>query len=72
MAGKSEKKNAQKRDAPHIMNFLNINGMHMSLGDLRKADFSELEDPKASVKSLQAWAIQLSNIVRGFSKSQEE
>ncbi len=68
MAGKTERKKSQKRDAPQVMNFLNINGMILSLGDLRKADFSELEDPKASVKSIQEWAIQVSNILRGFSK----
>lgn len=68
MAGNTERKKSQKRDAPQVMNFLNINGMTLSLGDLRKADFSELEDPKASVKSIQEWAIQVSNILRGFSK----
>lgn len=34
----------------------------------RTADFAELEDPKASVKSIQAWAINLNNILRGFSQ----
>ena len=68
MAGNTERKKSQKRDAPRVMNFLNINGMTLSLGDLRKADFSELENPKASVKSIQAWAIQLSNILRGFAE----
>ena len=73
MATKSTKSagvKSAKRDAPKVMNFFNINGSLYSLGDLRKADFSSLEDPKASVKSLQAWAIQVSNILRGF--SQEE
>lgn len=64
----TEKKNS-KRDAPAIVNFLSINGMTLSLGDLRKADFSAIEDPKASVKSIQAWAIQLNNILRGFSEN---
>jgi hypothetical protein len=54
------------------MNFLNINGMTLSLGDLRKSDFSAVEDPKCSVKSLQTWAIQLNNILRGFSQAQED
>ena len=67
MAGNTERKKPQKRSAPQVMNFLNINGMTLSLGDLRKADFSGLEDPKASVKSIQEWAIQVSNILRGFS-----
>ena len=57
-----------KRDTPKLMNFLTINGMTLSLGDLRKADFASLEDPKASVNSLKAWAIQLNNILRGFSE----
>ena len=68
MAGKTESKKSQKRDAPREMNFLTINGMTLSLGDLRKADFAQLHNPKASVKSIQAWAIQLSNILRGFSE----
>ena len=56
---------------PQTVNVLNINGNLFSLGDLRKADFSAVEDPKASVKSIQAWAIQLNNILRGFSQAQE-
>ena len=54
------------------MNFLTINGMTLSLGDLRKADFAALEDPKASVKSIQAWAIQLNTILRGFAEEHNE
>lgn len=68
MAGKTESKKSQRRDAPQEMNFLTINGMTLSLGDLRKSDFSQLHDPKASVKSIQAWAIQLNNIIRGFAE----
>ena len=68
MAGNTNKKKLQKRDTPQVMNFLNINGMTLSLGDLRKADFSGLEDPKASVKSIQAWATQLNTILRGFAQ----
>ena len=68
MAGKKDNKKELKRDAPQTMNFLNINGMILSLGDLRKADFSELQDPKASVNSLKNWAIQLNNILRGFAQ----
>lgn len=72
MSGKSENKNGSKRDAPRVLNFLTINGMTLSLGDLRKADFSALEDPKASVKSIQSWAIQLNNILRGFAEEHNE
>lgn len=59
-------KKGTKRDAPNIMNFFNINGMLYSLGDVRKSEFANIEDPKASVKSIQAWAIQINNILRGF------
>lgn len=72
MAGKTENKRAQKREAPREMNFITINGMTFSLGDLRKADFSQLQDPKASVKSIQAWAIQVNNILRGFSEDHSD
>lgn len=72
MAAKTVSKKSQKRDAPREMNFLTINGMTLSLGDLRKADFSQLHDPKASVKSIQNWAIQLSNILRGFAEDQND
>ena len=61
---RTAEKKSVKRDAPPIMNFFNINGITYALGDLRKADFSALEDPDASVKSLRAWAIQLNNILR--------
>lgn len=71
MAIKTTKRKVASRENPKVMNFLNINGMTLSLGDLRKADFSSVEDPKASVKSIQAWAIQLNNILRGFSQVQE-
>lgn len=58
-------KKSEKRDAPNIINFFNVNGITYALGDLRKADFSMLDDPKASVNSLREWAIQLNNILRG-------
>lgn len=58
-----------KRDTPQVMNFFKINGSTFSLGDLRKSDFASLENPLASVKSIQAWAIQLSNILRGFEQT---
>ena len=70
MATKSTGNKVGKRDTPKIMNFLTVNGSVYTLGDLRKADFSSIEDPKASVKSLQAWAIQINNILRGFSLPQ--
>ena len=65
----ANKKRASTRSdgSPRTVNVLNINGNLYSLGDLRKADFSALEDPKASVKSIQAWAKNLNNILRGFS-----
>lgn len=67
MASKrSLSKKSSHRDTPQIMNFFQVNGMTYSLGDIRKADFSALGNPKASVKSIQDWAIQLSNILRGF------
>ena len=52
---------------PQTVNVLNINGNLYSLGDLRKADFSDLEDPNATVKSIVAWAKQLNMILKGIS-----
>lgn len=72
MSGKTENRSGSTRDSPRAMNFLTINGMTLSLGDLRKADFAALEDPKASVKSIQAWAIQLNTILRGFAEEHNE
>ena len=72
MATKATSSKKAKKDTPKVMNFFQINGTTFSLGDLRKADFSLVENPKASVKSIQAWAIQLNNILRGFSQVQEE
>ena len=66
MAVKSTSKKSSKRDVPKVVNCFNINGTAFSLGDLRKSDFRAIEDPKASVKSIQAWAIQINNILRGF------
>lgn len=67
MARKAASKRASKRDvSPNITNFITINGTNYSLGDLRKADFSALQDPKASVLSIKNWAVQLNNILRGF------
>ena len=39
----------------------------LELGDLFSADFSSLEEPKCSVKSLQEWAIQVTRILKGVS-----
>lgn len=69
MAGKNKDKKPQRRDVPQAMNFLTINGMTLSLGNIRKEDFSKLHNPKASVKSIQAWAVQVSNILRGYSEA---
>lgn len=66
---KTSVKKEQKRDATPIANFLNIGSVTYALGDLHKADFSSLEDPAASVKSIQAWAIALNNILRGTEES---
>lgn len=68
MAARTGTTKSQKRDVPLNMNFLTINGMTLSLGDLRKIDFSQLKDPNASVKSIQAWCIQVGDILRGFSQ----
>ena len=57
---------------PQTVNVLNINGNLFSLGDLRKADFSSVEDPAASVKSLVAWAKQLNRILKGISAEESE
>ena len=69
MCKKTTKKITSKRDAVHIANFLNINGMTISLGDLRKVDFSQIANPKASVKSCQETLIAILNVVRGFSET---
>lgn len=68
-ATKSASAKGTKRDTPKVMNFFQINGTTFSLGDLRKTDFSQIQDPSASVKSIQAWAIQLNNILRGFEQT---
>ena len=68
MAKNGTSARSKKRDTPKPVNFLNINGIALSLGDLRKADFSAITDPKASVNSLREWAIQLNNILRGFAE----
>ena len=65
MAGKSGE-SLRAGGTPQTVNVLNINGNLFSFGDLRKADFSSLEDPAASVKSLVAWAKQLNGILRGI------
>lgn len=65
MATRSTSRKSASRDAPKITNFLNINGKLFSLGDLRQADFSSLEDPVASVNSLLAWAKSLNQILKG-------
>ena len=68
MASESKDNEKGVRDAPKIMDFLTIGGNTYSLGNLRKSDFSSLEDPKASVISIQQWAIQLNNILKGISE----
>jgi hypothetical protein len=50
------------------MDFLTINGMTLSLGDLRKADFSGVEIPKSTVSSIVKWATQITAILQGITK----
>ena len=71
MANKKSKA-LRSGSTPLAVNVLNINGNLYSLGDLRKADFSGLEDPAASVKSLVAWAKQLNGILKGISAVDSE
>ena len=40
----------------------------LEVGDLFSADFQDLEDPAASVKSIVAWAKQLNRILKGISE----
>lgn len=72
MARAAKSKSAKRDTPPKVMNFFQINGTTFSLGDLRKSDFSQIDDPKCSVKSIQTWAIQLNNILRGFAQQSEE
>jgi hypothetical protein len=69
MCKKPTKKKAGARDNPVPLNFITINGMTLSLGDLRKEDFSSIQNPKASVKSIQDTLIALLNVLRGFSET---
>lgn len=58
----------EKKEAPKNVNFLTINGLTLSIGDLRKVDFQSLEDPKSSVNSLVAWAKKVNAILKGVSE----
>ena len=69
MARKPVNRSSSKRDAIPNVNFLTINGMTVSLGDIRKADFSAIPNPKASVKSCQDTLISILNVLRGFSEA---
>ena len=66
MSGKSGK-SLRTGGTPQTVNVLNINGNLFSLGDIRHAEFSSLEDPVASVNSLLAWAKALNRILKGIS-----
>lgn len=72
MAQKTVKKTTRakvaKREAPKKMDFLTINGMTLSLGDLRKADFSGVEIPKSTVSSIVKWATQITSILQGITQ----
>ncbi len=68
----SEKKSSAKRSvgaqrdsSAKIVNFLNIDGINVSLADIRKSEFANVEDPAASVKALVAWAKQINAILKG-------
>ena len=69
MCKKTTKRKKSARDAVHIANYLEINGLRLALGDLRKADFSAISNPKASVKSCQETLIAILDVLRGFSES---
>lgn len=70
MCRKTTKRKSSKRDSPPLpVNFITINGMTLSLGDLRKVDFSSIHDPKASVKSLQETMVALLGVLRGFAET---
>jgi hypothetical protein len=61
----STRKKNSRRDVPVVVNNLVINGQACSLGDLRKADFAAVHDPKASVISIQKTLIEILDILRG-------
>jgi hypothetical protein len=67
-ATRTKRATANKREAPKKMDFLTINGMTLSLGDLRKADFSGVEIPKSTVSSIVKWATQITAILQGITK----
>lgn len=49
----------------NTVNHIRIGNVTYNLGDLRKADFDGIPDPKASVKSCQTTLIAILNILRG-------
>ena len=69
MARKIVRREASKRDAIPNVNFLTIGGLTVSLGDIRKSDFSSIKNPKASVKSCQDTLIAILDVLRGFSET---
>ena len=71
MCKKATKKRTVVRDNPAPLNFITINGMTLSLGDLRKADFSSIPNPKASVNSLTETMTAILDILRGFSEGSD-
>ena len=64
----SKSKSAVRDGTVQPVNFITINGMTLSLGDLRKADFSSIPNPKASVNSLKETVTAILDILRGFSE----
>jgi len=69
MARKIVRREASKRDTIPNVNFLTIGGLTVSLGDIRKSDFSSIRNPKASVKSCQDTLIAILDVLRGFSET---
>ena len=69
MCKRTSSKKASARTGPLPTNFININGLLLSLGDLRKADFSQIKNPKASVISCQKTLIEILDVLRGFAES---
>ena len=58
-----------RRDAPVVVNKIVVGGLECQLGDLRKADFANIHDPKAAVNSIQQTLIAILNILRGAEDS---
>ena len=61
---------SKKRDStPQRVVKISVGSQQWSLGDLFKADFANIHDPKASVKSIQETLILVLNVLRGMEDS---